>query len=63
MFQDSDGTTKPYSPVDGDNVNEETNYVIQRMAAERGITSTQMQGIIEEAIHTIAIIKNSAVHS
>ena len=39
-------------------MNEETNYVIQRMATERSITSGQMQGIIEEAIHTRATSSN-----
>ena len=38
----------------GDNVNEAINYVLTRMAAERGITPSQMQGIIEEAIHAEA---------
>lgn len=27
------------------------NYIITRIAAERGISSGQMQGILEEAIH------------
>lgn len=32
-------------------MDEAINYVITRMAAERGITSDQMKDIIEEAIH------------
>ncbi len=32
-------------------MNERIDYVITHMAAERGITSGQMQDIIEEAIH------------
>ena len=35
----------------GDNVNEEIDYVLTRMAAERDITFDQMKNIIEEAIH------------
>ena len=33
-------------------MNEAINYVLTRMAAERGITMDQMQDIIEEAMHT-----------
>ena len=32
-------------------MNEAINYVLTRMADERGITSDKMQDIIEEAIH------------
>lgn len=32
-------------------MNEAINYVITRMAAERGISFGQMPGILEEAIH------------
>lgn len=32
-------------------MNEAINYVITRMAVERSITSSEMQSIIEEAIH------------
>lgn len=42
-------------------MNEGINYVLIRMAAERGITSDQMQDIIEEAIHAGASSSDSAL--
>lgn len=35
----------------GNNVNEAINYVLTRMADERGITSDKMQAIIDKALH------------
>jgi len=33
-------------------MNDQTNYVLTRMAAERGITADEMRDLIEEAIHS-----------
>ena len=33
-------------------MNDQTNYVITRMAAERGITVDEMRDLIQEAIHS-----------
>ena len=42
-------------------MNEQTNYVITHMAAERGITFGQMQVIIEEALHARFISADSVI--
>lgn len=42
-------------------MNERIDYVITRMAAERGITSSEMQSIIEEAIHAGAASSDSVL--
>lgn len=44
-------------------MNEAINYVITRMAAERGISSGQMRGILEEAIHAGMTSSDSSLRS